>query len=215
MNFSRIFAKQHPTPPTGSSSTSLDLNTSSPPSTPTKIENKPKRSATGRPKRKKDQDTHPLNLPPEERNRLARMAAAAERPPTPMDIDSSPSSAPGAFPMSNGVDGDKENDSPRPPPHRSSTGGSMKVEDAGDAEASKAAGNKFFKAKQFDKAIAEYTKGTCFSIAHWLKSTLIIIQSSYYYRSGNGHISFQSGCSLHFCRAICRSPTGCAKGRSA
>ena len=90
------------------------------------------------------------------------MAAMSDSSPVPMDIDSTvpsspPPSAPGAFP--NGVNGE-ENTPPRPPPHRSPTNSKPSEPATGDAEACKAAGNKFFKAKQFDKAIAEYTKGS-------------------------------------------------------
>lgn len=110
-----------------------------------------------------DPDSHPLNLPPEELKRLSAMAAASD-PQTPMDIDSNiPSSpqtqAPGSFPSSEGVNGFNQNEPPRPPPHKSP----QSPASSADAEASKAAGNKFFKAKQYDKAIAEYTKGAILS----------------------------------------------------
>jgi len=111
-----------------------------------------------------DLDLHPLNLPPEERSRYTKSITMSE-PSSPVNEapSSPPPSAPGAFPSSNGVNGengDKENEAPRPPPHRSSTNSSPKVpEPTVDAEACKAAGNKFFKAKQYDKAVQEYTKG--------------------------------------------------------
>lgn len=66
--------------------------------------------------------------------------------------------APGAFPeqsrdedteMTNG----HEEKSPTPPPHK------VQPVPKVDPEACKAAGNKFFKAKDYDRAIAEYTKG--------------------------------------------------------
>jgi len=81
-------------------------------------------------------------------------------PPSPIDIKMSPSPppTPGAFPPTNGVNGSDENEIPKPPPHKVA---SPKPEEPPvDAEACKAAGNKFFKAKQYDKAIAEYTKGS-------------------------------------------------------
>ena len=66
---------------------------------------------------------------------------------------------PGAFPQTNGVNGDhheaEEGAKPVPPPHRSPPPEIPAV----DAEACKAAGNKFYKEKQYEKAIAEYTKG--------------------------------------------------------
>lgn len=45
---------------------------------------------------------------------------------------------------------------PAPPPHRTPASPPPPTE---DAEAFKAAGNKYFKAKDYDKAIQEYTKG--------------------------------------------------------
>lgn len=67
---------------------------------------------------------------------------------------SSPSAegAPGAFPIDTKENGtvDEGMRSPTPPPHKTPA----KV----DPEACKAAGNKFFKAKDYDRAIAEYSK---------------------------------------------------------
>src|ERR1700761_1563858 len=114
---------------------------------------------------------HPLNLPPEERKRLSEMSAASDPLPQPMDIDreqtaspgaASPSPAattPGAFPQPNGVNGTANHAErpPTPPLHRTPTGPSPE-----DAESHKAAGNKFFKAKEYEKAIAEYSKGILF-----------------------------------------------------
>lgn len=91
------------------------------------------------------------------------MAAASD--PIPMGGDqkvpSSPPSAPGAFPSTNTSDATahEEDTPPRPPPHRSSSNSVPKSDTEAEAEAFKAAGNKFFKAQQFDKAIGEYTKG--------------------------------------------------------
>lgn len=127
-----------------------------------------------------DSDTHPLNLPPEQlRQHLAHMArqeAEANRQPMPMDRDSPETSndltmandtsppatpsrdAPAAFPTqtdnetTNGTNGHDER-SPTPPPHK------VQPVPKVDPEAYKAAGNKFFKAKDYEKAIAEYTKG--------------------------------------------------------
>jgi len=78
---------------------------------------------------------------------------------------SSPSLALGSFSVSNGVDhamNDNVNGegSPVPPPHRA-----LPVEPQPppkrtiDAEACKAAGNKFFKMGDYEKAIKEYSKG--------------------------------------------------------
>jgi DnaJ homolog subfamily C member 7 len=129
-------------------------------------------------KPKKDKDSHPLNLPPDELRNLSAAMAEAENG-SPMDIDqpeqpSSPKktsppktpfqSAPGAFPDSatngetNGINGRDDEKSPTPPPHKEPP--LPPSPPPVDAEACKAAGNKFFKAKDFARAIVEYTKGT-------------------------------------------------------
>lgn len=130
-------------------------------------------------KSKHDPNTHPLNLPPDQLRQLftaqmARQEAEANRSSMSMDRDtpevseqnfvngSSPPATPsrdtpGAFPehpsdhSTNGTTASDER-SPTPPPHRVTP---QKV----DPEACKAAGNKFFKAKDYERAIAEYTKG--------------------------------------------------------
>ena len=123
---------------------------------------------------KYDRDSHPLNLPPEELRRLsalrtATMGSPREEAGEPMQESTpAPQQAPGAFPQTNGngVSGDQsEQSGPAPPPHRSATSSpaqsSSPVQSTPvDAEACKEAGNKFFKAKQYDKAIEEYTKGS-------------------------------------------------------
>lgn len=126
-----------------------------------------KKSSSDKKKSKPDPDSHPLNLPPDELRRLsAAMAREEARNSTPMDVDDAPAvngssqlptpshDAPGAFPdeETNGVH-EREEKSPTPPPHK--TPPPPKV----DPEACKAAGNKFFKAKDYDRAIQEYTKG--------------------------------------------------------
>lgn len=127
-------------------------------------------------KAKKDPDSHPLNLPPDELRRLSAAMAKDENSRRSMDQDGSlndwdtfrtpetewqPSTplheAPGAFPesangVSNGVNGHTQK-SPTPPPHK------LPPKPQIDAEACKIAGNKFFKAKDYQKAIEEYTKG--------------------------------------------------------
>lgn len=123
--------------------------------------------------RKKDSDdSHPLNLPPEELRRLsalrtATMGSPREEAGEPMQESTpAPQQAPGAFPNGNGVNGDQSEESgPAPPPHRSATSSPAQQSSPTpsapvDAEACKEAGNKFFKAKQYDKAIEEYTKGS-------------------------------------------------------
>lgn len=132
-------------------------------------------SKKDRKKEKDNRDSHPLNLPPEELRRLSAAMAAQEGARNPIDVDSngpvssqhaeSPATplktAPGGFPENahgtvNGVNGDRGDEkSPTPPPHRVP----MAEKSTVDAEAAKAAGNKFFKAKDYSRAITEYTKG--------------------------------------------------------
>jgi DnaJ family protein C protein 7 len=137
-----------------------------------------RRSSTYSSKRssKYDADSHPLNLPPEERQRLSFSAMSA------MDVDrdssspapSSPAAeVPGGFPKTNGTNGDAEG-RPAPPPHRytksppPNSGNYAATPEAAtppaemptiDAEEYKAAGNKFFKIKDYPAAIREYSKG--------------------------------------------------------
>ena len=89
-----------------------------------------------------------------------------------MDIDSEPqngtptspqpqSNMPGAFepPKTNGTNVNGEG--PAPPPHKSNPTSPVPAAapTPEEAEAFKAAGNKFYKAKEYKKAIEEYTKG--------------------------------------------------------
>ena len=144
----------------------LEKHTSAPPSVKEHRGHMRKKSSKKSDK-KQDPDSHPLNLPPDELRRLsAAMAREEARNSTPMNLDDedpmtngiseppTPSQdAPGAFPDAE-VNGTSDHDekSPTPPPHRTP---SPKV----DPEACKAAGNKFFKAKDYERAIQEYTKG--------------------------------------------------------
>lgn len=75
---------------------------------------------------------------------------------TPMDT--SPTDAAPTTPLTNGVNGTHTNGErpPTPPLHRTPTEPQPSME---DAEAHKAAGNKHFKAKEYEKAISEYSKG--------------------------------------------------------
>ncbi|OAG43587.1 hypothetical protein AYO21_02173 [Fonsecaea monophora] len=163
-------------PPTGSNPTSMRKSKS------------PKKQDKDKEKKKfrnnSDPDTHPLNLPPDQlRQHLAQMARQEAESAGRMSMDrefadtnnhdssmsngtagssqpATPSKeVPGAFSdqansdaTSNGTNGQHEERSPTPPPHRVPP--APKV----DAEACKAAGNKFFKAKDYDRAIVEYTK---------------------------------------------------------
>jgi DnaJ family protein C protein 7 len=131
---------------------------------------------------KYDDDSHPLNLPPEQRKRFSHMSQMADQPtPTPMDIDREASTSPApsspataAPPKANGVNG-HDDSRPAPPPHRYTTSPppqgtnyAATPEAANtpptevptiDAEEYKAAGNKFFKIKDYPAAIKEYSRG--------------------------------------------------------
>lgn len=129
---------------------------------------------------KYDSDSHPLNLPPEERQRLSFTAIrqmSDQATPQPMDVDREHSSSPApsspvsaSEPKPNGTPADR----PAPPPHRytkspppQSANYAATPEAATppaepptiDAEEYKAAGNKFFKIKDYTAAIKEYSKG--------------------------------------------------------
>ncbi|KAF2476859.1 TPR-like protein [Lindgomyces ingoldianus] len=188
-------SKHHPapklTPGSGSSH-----NPGTPPSSPDKKgfhkvkerDRESRRSSSYSSKRssKFDRDSHPLNLPPDELRRLSAMSQMSDQPtPQPMDLDreftssptptpSSPATAqaPGAFPKTNGSNGDHEA-RPAPPPHRYTTSPppqsatyAATPEAASppaqpptiDAESYKTAGNKFFKIKDYAQAVKEYSK---------------------------------------------------------
>ncbi|ROT38557.1 small glutamine-rich tetratricopeptide repeat-containing protein A [Sodiomyces alkalinus F11] len=129
-------------------------------------------------RQKIDPNTHPLNLPPEERRRLSALATMNRS--DPMDVDresngvpSSPPSAPqpGAqttfsVPVPNGitvntaVNGNGSGsggDAPAPPPHKSNPSSPVPTTED-EAEEYKSAGNKFFKEKDYKNAIMQYTK---------------------------------------------------------
>jgi DnaJ family protein C protein 7 len=99
--------------------------------------------------------------------RTANMASPREEISEPMEgvkeSTPAPQQAPGAFP--NGANGDHTEESgPAPPPHKSASNSpppanSPPQSPVVDAQQCKEAGNKFFKAQQYDKAIEEYTKG--------------------------------------------------------
>lgn len=136
-----------------------------------------------------DRSSHPLNLPPHELKRLSALSAMSD-PPTPMEMDQDeealasslpssppPAMSPGPLPSVNGVNGVNglnDDGSPIPPPHKVPTSPPPQSQSQPqpppkptvDAEACKAAGNKFFKAKDYDKAIKEYTKGGMISAPH-------------------------------------------------
>jgi DnaJ family protein C protein 7 len=70
---------------------------------------------------------------------------------------------PGSFdsPKINGSNGTSNGEGPVPPPHKSNptSPAAVALPTPEEAEAFKTAGNKFYKAKEYKKAIEEYTKG--------------------------------------------------------
>jgi DnaJ family protein C protein 7 len=116
-------------------------------------------------KSKIDYDTHPLNLPPEERKRLSELSKAAMSASSPMDIDPQPVNGASpqnpsaqsnfAVPIPNGT----THDEPPAPPQHGSRPSSPILTPQDDAESYKAAGNRFFKDKNYTKAIEQYSKG--------------------------------------------------------
>ncbi|KAF2824832.1 TPR-like protein [Ophiobolus disseminans] len=129
---------------------------------------------------KYDDDSHPLNLPPEQRKRFSqKMSDQPASTPQPMDIDRDAPSSPAPSspvtaipPKANGVNG-HDDSRPAPPPHRYTTSPPPQgttyaaTSEAAtppaepptiDAEEYKAAGNKFFKIKDYPAAIKEYSR---------------------------------------------------------
>jgi DnaJ family protein C protein 7 len=119
------------------------------------------RSTSDSPRYSYDPNSHPLNLPPDEIRRLSALSTMADS----MDVDTE-QQMPGSFdaPQTNGTSNGEE--APAPPPHKSSP---SSLDDAAaapapaptaeDAEAFKTEGNKFYKNKEYKKAIEAYTKG--------------------------------------------------------
>lgn len=127
-------------------------------------------------RKKVDPNTHPLNLHPDEIRRLSSAMNARESVDR-MDVDhpnsasapSSPSqrrqSTPAAEqtpaqtpPATNGSSSPNKEDAPAPPPHTTDPN-SPPPTPADEAEVFKTLGNKFFKEKNYKRAIEEYTKG--------------------------------------------------------
>ena len=179
-----LFSKSKKTPNQDPSSPRLSTEFGTPPSSPdkkspkksAKDEDYERRPSSSRPKshqsrsdskhsRRPSEGSHPLNRPLEELRRASYFNTMAE----PMDLDRdtpAPTSPAETSPVANGAHGEeqKEEAPPPPPPHRTPT--SPKQENgpqqslSADAEAYKAAGNKFFKAKEYNRAIQEYSKGS-------------------------------------------------------
>jgi len=143
-------------------------------------------------------DTHPLNLPPEERERRRSAMSVPSEPNTPMDVDSealandAPSSPTPmtwtASQQSNGTSREHVNgdDSPIPPPHGSNPATSPPPKPTIDAEACKALGNKYFKAKDYSKALQEYSKcrltGTLMKLSIMSCLLLILLMAADFYK---------------------------------
>jgi DnaJ family protein C protein 7 len=120
-----------------------------------------------------DPNTHPLNLPPDQLRRLSALSNMSDAVPVDhMDVDydvnstpsaSAQSAMPGSFatPPVNGSNGTADAQAPTPPPHKSPPASpeAPPAPTPEDAEAFKTAGNKLYKAKEYKKAIEEYTKG--------------------------------------------------------
>lgn len=133
-----------------------------------------------------DTNTHPLNLPPDLRRLSALSNMAEQMRSDSMDVDTDvhaqPSSPPaekipGAFNSPNGVNvnGSTNKDSmdvdsgaPTPPPHKSppTSPTPAAAPTPEEAEAFKNAGNKHYKAKEYRKAIEEYTRGNFIRRTH-------------------------------------------------
>ena len=120
--------------------------------------------------RKGAEEEHPLNFHPDDPRRWSALSAMSSSPrqenggvgvnSDPMETTPAPET-PGAFPQTNGVNGEKHSEEearPVPPPHKTPASPPPQKPEV-DAEACKAAGNKFYKAQQYEKAIAEYSKG--------------------------------------------------------
>lgn len=177
-----------PVKPSSSSSKSPTKKTLRPASPSTREQPKPRSSRThakhsteqGSSRRSKiDPNTHPLNLPPEEIKRLSAQYNMSNRNSVDkMDVDKDTSVPPTSPPpvqtqasftvpistppptngVKNGASDDSEGPVPAPPPHRSNPSSPVPT-DAEAAEAHKADGNRFFKQKDYSRAIAEYTSG--------------------------------------------------------
>ena len=160
------------------------------------------KASSGRSNHDTDPNTHPLNLPPEQlRKRLSAMSARNDsqtsvdfdregiptRLPSMVSNSSPPPVGPGAHLPNTGVNGGggpvppphqtplKRTPAPPPPPPPQSAPPTISVE----GESFKAAGNKYFKAKEYAKAVKEYTRGE-FSVwgrAH-LGSLIILLAVS-------------------------------------
>jgi DnaJ homolog subfamily C member 7 len=99
--------------------------------------------------------------------------------PQAVPVSPPPQKMPGGFdiPRTNGTNGVGAGDAegPVPPPHKSNSTSPTPAAapTPEDAEAFKNAGNKFYKAKEYGKAIDEYTKGMTENPVHRARLTII------------------------------------------
>ncbi|KAL1961291.1 hypothetical protein VTO42DRAFT_19 [Malbranchea cinnamomea] len=140
---------------------------STPPLNQTVFKNlKPSSKKSVRRSHRSRDNIHPLNLPPDELRRLAQATMSDDNGTYgSMDVDSGSPAAPFSSssasahqsspttpaPETNGVLPEQPERLPTPPPH-------MSMPQPVDPEAHKLAGNKFFKAGDYVRAIQEYTK---------------------------------------------------------
>ncbi|EGP91264.1 uncharacterized protein MYCGRDRAFT_66104 [Zymoseptoria tritici IPO323] len=154
---------------------------------------KPKRPSKSPRNRRNSDDTHPLNRyePGDDLRRHSTLSTMSTESPRdslnggvpvgsdPMETTPAPE-APGAFPTTNGTNGNhqtQEEEKPTPPPHGKTTPPPPREIRPEDAEAFKAAGNKFYKAGQYAKAIEEYTQAI---EANWESSTYLSNRAAAY-----------------------------------
>jgi DnaJ family protein C protein 7 len=115
-----------------------------------------------------DPNSHPLNLPPDQLRRLSALSSMTEQAPVDVDMDDVPANASPSSPtqsptsLANNVNGVTNGTAPTPPPHKSAptSPAAPPPPTPEEAEAWKGAGNKYYKAREWKKAIQEYTKGT-------------------------------------------------------
>ena len=97
------------------------------------------------------EEVHPLNLPPAERERRrSAMSTGSAGPPSPVEAPYSDPNGTVEHPQTN------DEKIPTPPPHKSSPPPSQP---SLNPEEYKVLGNKYFKARDYPKAIDEYSKG--------------------------------------------------------
>lgn len=182
--FSKSSPKKKPTSDSKDRSKITDFSLPSPISrssskSPTKVvkDREPRASRKipdrrGSPRRLDTTDTHPLNLPPDERERRRSAMEASSEASASIDVDqddSAPSVPSSPLPMASAVfqdlNGDAHPDringdsSPVPPPHGKGLSPSPPPRPSIDAEECKTTGNRYFVNREYGKAIAEYTKG--------------------------------------------------------